>query len=134
MNNKNRISVLRHEVGLNQKELAQKMSVTQSTISAWETGRSNPTPDQLGQMADIFRCSIDYLLGKGKVTAGKGLTQEQIIGYMEQDRLAREQEQEYQEYLDGIGETKQAEEDERAYEELERSKFMSMNLPIFYEA
>ena len=134
MKNKNRINVLRHELGYNQQELAQKLGVTQSTISAWETGRSNPTLNQLAQLADIFRCSIDYMLGKGKIDGTRGLTEEQIFAYMAEDKEKKIQEDDYQEYRALSGEAEREAEDERAFKEYQRSKFEELHLPIFYEA
>lgn len=39
------------------------MKVSRSTVAMWEAG-ANPPNDMLIQMADIFGCSIDYLLGR----------------------------------------------------------------------
>lgn len=60
----NRIKELRIAAGLSQKELAGKIGVTRSTISDWETKRSEPNVLQFTKVADLFNCSIDYLVGR----------------------------------------------------------------------
>ena len=59
-----RIKELRIAAGLSQKEIAEKIGVTRSTISDWETKRSEPNVLQLTKVADLFNCSIDYLVGR----------------------------------------------------------------------
>ena len=59
-----RIKELREENKLNQKELASKLLLTNSTISDWERGRTEPNIDQLIQLSNIFNCSIDYIVGR----------------------------------------------------------------------
>lgn len=54
---------LRKEVGLSQKEFAQKFNLTQATISDWEIGKVEPSITWLIKLADYFEVSIDYLVG-----------------------------------------------------------------------
>ena len=55
---------LRVENNYNQNDVAEKIGVTRSTISDWETKRSEPNVLQLTKVADLFNCSIDYLVGR----------------------------------------------------------------------
>lgn len=55
---------LRKEFNYNQNDIAEKIGVTRSTISDWETQRSEPNIAQLRKTADLFNCSIDYLVGR----------------------------------------------------------------------
>lgn len=55
---------LRLEKNLNQKELAQKIGYTNSTICDWEKGRSEPSLEALNKLADFFDVSVDYLMGR----------------------------------------------------------------------
>ncbi len=48
---------------LTQKELAQRLSLTSSVISAYENNIRMPSYDVLFQLASVFHCSCDYLLG-----------------------------------------------------------------------
>ena len=58
------IKNLRKIKGLTQYQLAVKSGLSQSNISAWERGAYEPLPDGLIKLADVFGCSIDYLLGR----------------------------------------------------------------------
>ena len=60
----NQIKAYRTKLGQTQAELASACNVKQNTVSAWETGRSEPDFESLKKMADIFNCSIDELLGQ----------------------------------------------------------------------
>ena len=60
----NNIRELRKQKRLTQAELAKLMSVSQQTVGAWETGRAIPGSDTLGDLADLFNVSTDYLLGR----------------------------------------------------------------------
>lgn len=54
----------RTDKGLNQKEVAQRINLTQQTYSDYETGRTNPDIETLIKIADILEVSTDYLLGR----------------------------------------------------------------------
>ena len=58
-----RLKELRIEKQLSQKELAEKISTGQSSISAWERGEREPLAHQLIDLAFALDCSVDYLLG-----------------------------------------------------------------------
>ena len=58
-----RLKELRLERQLSQKELAAMISTGQSSISAWERGEREPLAHQLVDLAGVFECSVDYLLG-----------------------------------------------------------------------
>ncbi len=60
----NNIRYLRQKNNLTQVELAAKMGVKQNTLSAWETGSSNPELRSAVRLADFFEVSLDYLLGR----------------------------------------------------------------------
>ena len=54
---------LRKEINLNQSKLAEKLSVSQDTISLWERDKSLPDFDSIKKLAGIFNVSADFLLG-----------------------------------------------------------------------
>ena len=58
-----RLKELRIEKQLSQQELADLVSTGQSSISAWERGAREPLAHQLIDLARVFDCSVDYLLG-----------------------------------------------------------------------
>lgn len=59
-----RIRELRESKGMQQKELAIDLCVSQPTISDWESGRKVPSARSTQKLADYFHVSIDYLLGE----------------------------------------------------------------------
>ena len=59
-----RLKELRHEKQLTQKQLAEKLGVSQQVVGYYENGINQPAPDMLIQIANFFECSIDYLLGR----------------------------------------------------------------------
>ncbi len=60
------ISELRREKGLTQKELAEKLNVTDKAVSKWETGRSAPDISLLVSLSEIFGVTVVEILEGGK--------------------------------------------------------------------
>lgn len=58
-----RIKLERERLKLSQKELSEKLNVSQQTIGSWEVGRTEPSNDNLNALCNIFDTSIDFLLG-----------------------------------------------------------------------
>ena len=54
---------LRMHSGLSQKQLAEKLGVTKSVISYYESAERTPSPDVLVKIAGVFQVTTDYLLG-----------------------------------------------------------------------
>ena len=52
------------EQGLTQQSIAKKLNTTQQTVSRWINGQNEPDLKMLNSLADIFNCSVDYLLGR----------------------------------------------------------------------
>ncbi len=59
----NTLKPLRLKENMTQSQLAKKLGVTKSVISAYETGLRLPSYDILICIAKIFNVSTDYLLG-----------------------------------------------------------------------
>lgn len=57
-----RIKELRKKANYTQKELADRLHVTQSTVNCWETGKRVPTVETLSELAKLFKVSANYLL------------------------------------------------------------------------
>lgn len=55
---------LREDNDFTQQQIADKLFVNQRTYSGYETGTRTPTPQILGQIADIYGTSVDYLMGR----------------------------------------------------------------------
>lgn len=56
------IKDIRRRNYLNQTAFANKLGVTQGTVSQWENGLTRPNLDQLRSISSIFGVSIDSLL------------------------------------------------------------------------
>ena len=63
MNTKDVIYELRSRSGLSQDELAQRVFVTRQAVSRWENGETVPNTETLKLLSDLFRVSINTLLG-----------------------------------------------------------------------
>ena len=59
----NLLKNLRKDAGLTQKELADKVGVTNSTISFYEQEERSTSVDMIIRLSKIFNVSVDYLLG-----------------------------------------------------------------------
>lgn len=58
-----RLKALRTQMGLTQKQLAERLGVTKSVVSYYELQERYPSPEILVKLARIFHVSTDYLLG-----------------------------------------------------------------------
>ncbi|MBS7577098.1 MULTISPECIES: helix-turn-helix transcriptional regulator [unclassified Enterococcus] len=61
MKEKRRLSLYREAKGYSQIEIAEMMSVTQQSISSWETGRTIPKPHQMKLLSEILEVDLDEL-------------------------------------------------------------------------
>lgn len=59
-----RLKALRRASNMKQSELADKLSLSQQTISLYEANKRHPDLDTLVRLADEFHVSTDYLLGR----------------------------------------------------------------------
>ena len=53
---------LRKDKGLSQQELADKMYVTRSAVSRWESGRRLPDASMIFSLADILGADVNILI------------------------------------------------------------------------
>ncbi len=58
-----KIKLLRKGLKLSQTELAERLNVSQDTVSLWENNKSKPDADTIIKLCKIFDTSADYLLG-----------------------------------------------------------------------
>ena len=73
-----RLKAARERAGLLQKELADKLGVSRSTVASWESDASPNYPEAryLERIAAILDCSIDYLLGRTNIRERAMMVQE----------------------------------------------------------
>lgn len=58
-----RLKKARHETGFTQREVAKETNIPHSTIANYETGRTEPSIENLGIMADFYGVDLNWLLG-----------------------------------------------------------------------
>lgn len=59
-----RISMLRTEQNMTQKQLAEELGVSRSLVASWETGVREPNAIECLRLADLFFVTSDYLCGR----------------------------------------------------------------------
>ena len=59
-----RLKDIRKSQKKTQKEIAEKLGITQQAIALWEKGKTSPNPTDLSRLADVLGVSIDYLVGR----------------------------------------------------------------------
>ena len=62
----NNVRDLRISKGIQAKELALEIGVSNATVSDWEHGRKNPSGDRLQKLSEYFGVDTDTILGKNK--------------------------------------------------------------------
>lgn len=77
-----RLQELRKQKGLTQEELAERLYVSRTAVSKWESGRGYPNIDSLKDIAKFFSVSIDELL-----SSGEALTIAEAEGKRKEKRL-----------------------------------------------
>lgn len=55
---------LREKYGLSQSEVANRLDLSASVVSGYETGERTPSAKILLSLSYLYNCSVDYLLGK----------------------------------------------------------------------
>ena len=60
----NKLVEIRKQRSLNQSQVADTMGCDQSLISKYESADAEVSLDALIKLADIYGCSVDYLLGR----------------------------------------------------------------------
>lgn len=58
------IKRLRHQKGMTQELLAQRLHIVRQTVSKWEKGLSVPDSEMLVRLAEVFEVSVSELLGE----------------------------------------------------------------------
>ena len=86
-----KLAELRTKYGYSQKQVAQKIMVSPSVVSGYETGERTPSTEVSLSLSYLYNCSTDYLLGKATaqtevLLSAEGLSDKQIaavIGVIE---------------------------------------------------
>lgn len=62
MNIGKNIKQMRESLGMEQQELAEKLNISNKTISSWECGRTEPKMGMIEAMCKVFNCSKTRLI------------------------------------------------------------------------
>lgn len=81
-----RIADLLHSKGILQKELAERVGLTEATMSRYISGERDPKPEVLANISTVLCTSPDYLLGKVNIDI-ESKTMAVEIDQLEQLRL-----------------------------------------------
>lgn len=84
-----RISVIRKELGMTQKELAVKLHLTDKTISKWETGMHFPDIAIMEELAAALGITVVELLGLENASTEEVVDEVAAIHMEEQRKLIR---------------------------------------------
>ena len=87
----NIVKELRKKKGIQQKELAIEIGVTQPTVSDWESGKKDPSGERLKKLALYFDVDELMILGKNISTQHTPITEEARIVSGGMDKLPKEQ-------------------------------------------
>lgn len=79
-----RLAKIRKERGLTQKELADKLNMSQQVISNIERNASMPDINFLEGVADLYEISLDELIGRRVVQKEGNNLEHQIMSIIEQ--------------------------------------------------
>ncbi len=83
---------IRRETNLSQKQVAEKLNISQQTYSDYENCKTEPSSDTLTEIAKLFDVSVDELLGREDFTpeeraAGAMATRKESITPLEDELL-----------------------------------------------
>ena len=79
---------LRTEKKLSQKQTADLLGIAHQTYSGYETGKHEPSINQLMNLADMHNVSLDFLTGRNIMGMG-GEIEENVKEFIEIDRKMR---------------------------------------------
>lgn len=82
---KDQLTKLRKRNNITQTDLANKMNVKQYVISSWETGRSEPSIDQIIELSSIFNVPTDYILDRNIICTSSSTSFESTLDNIKLD-------------------------------------------------
>ena len=59
-----RLKEARLAAGMSQKAVADALHIAPPSVSNWESGKTNPSQENLKALSKLYHVSIDYLLGR----------------------------------------------------------------------
>lgn len=68
-----KLKTLRKQKGMTQEQLAEKLFVTRTAVSKWETDKGLPAIDSLKMIAELFDVTLDELVGDEDIKTKQAL-------------------------------------------------------------
>lgn len=62
----NSIKACREKAGFTQKQVALSLKISVQSVSYWESGERIPSLENAVMLSDLFKCSMDELLGRSE--------------------------------------------------------------------
>lgn len=93
----NRLRKYRTDMGLTQTELADKLGMSQKTISSWEVGRTEPDMGDVYRVCKFFDCTVEDITGTRTRRIGE-ITMQDIV--VKIDTLGKEELRELNERIE----------------------------------
>lgn len=85
-----RYAAARALTGLSQRALAKRLKVSPQAVSKWESGRSEPTKENVRALADLSGCSVEWLLTGRDRGNGGSVHRSNVEAYTGKGRLVPE--------------------------------------------
>lgn len=57
----------RRDAQMSQESVAARIGITQQAVAKWEAGEALPRAERLTQLAKLYGCTVDELLGDGGI-------------------------------------------------------------------
>ena len=86
-----KITELRKENGLTQKEVSEKIGVTQQSYNSYEKGRTAPTIEILVRLSYLYEVPIDIIVDKGKLNKDEEEQRKILEGYGKEIEVLKKQ-------------------------------------------
>jgi transcriptional regulator with XRE-family HTH domain len=59
-----RLKDLRNANKFTQQYISEKLGIAQTTYAGYETGKHEPNADALKKLAELYKTSVDYIIGR----------------------------------------------------------------------
>lgn len=97
-----RIAQARQQAGLTQKQLAEKLGVSQRVVTYWEREAVGLRVDQLASLAEALEVSSDYFLGRESKKRGTGPAGRARQTFEEVSKLPRSKQKKILDVVDAL--------------------------------
>lgn len=94
-----RLKTLRKQAHLTQKEIAEKLGVSQPAYGDWERGVKMPTHENSKKLAKLFNVTLDTLMGEHEANDEIDLSDVELLFRTTSDGMTKEEKEVFREEL-----------------------------------